>query len=125
VRVLIVDDHVDTAVSLAELLQIYGYETQLAHSFESALAAANEEFDVVISDIALPDGSGLELMRKLHESRGVEGIALSGFGSETDVIASRRAGFKEHITKPADVRRLLAAIERVAANYTRRGERGH
>src|SRR6185436_13693516 len=69
-RVLIVEDHVDTAVSLAELLHAYGYETRLAHGFEAALEAASEDFDVVISDIALPDGSGLELMRKLHESRG-------------------------------------------------------
>jgi DNA-binding response OmpR family regulator len=122
--VLIVEDHVDTAVSLAELLHVYGYETRLAHGFEAALEAASEDFDVVISDIALPDGSGLELMRKLHESRGFDGIALSGFGSEADVVAARRAGFKEHITKPADVRRLLAAIERVAAQRPRERRAG-
>jgi PAS domain S-box-containing protein len=124
-RVLIVEDHVDTATSLAELLQMYGYQTRLAHGFEAALEAAVEDFDVVISDIALPDGSGLELMRKLHESRGFDGIALSGFGSEADVIAARRAGFKEHLTKPADVRRLLSAIERVTTQHARARRTGH
>ena len=75
--------------------------------------AAGQHFDLVISDLGLPDGSGLDLMRQLRETWHLPGIALSGFGSEDDVAASTAAGFTEHITKPVDWERLRRAIERL------------
>jgi len=71
------------------------------------------EFDLLISDIELPDGSGLDLMRELGPGRGLPGIAMSGFGSDTDLAQSRAAGFLEHLVKPIDARALDTAIQRV------------
>ena len=87
-----------------------------AADLSSALElAAGEEFDLVLSDIELPDGSGLELMHELRKTRDTPGIAMSGFGSEEDVRSSRSAGFAEHLTKPINYRTLEEAIRRVAS----------
>jgi DNA-binding response OmpR family regulator len=64
----------------------------------------------VVSDIGLPDGSGLDLMRELGQRWGLRGIALSGYGTEDDVRRSREAGFLQHLTKPVTPRALEAAI---------------
>src|SRR5207237_930202 len=69
-----------------------------------------EDFDLLISDIGLPDRSGYELMRELRQSKGLLGIALSGFGMEADVNKARDAGFSEHLTKPINFDRLEQAI---------------
>jgi CheY-like chemotaxis protein len=71
---------------------------------------------LLISDIELPDGSGLDLMWKLRSKGAVMGIALSGFGSSEDVEQSHSAGFVEHLTKPVDFRRLEETIGRLAEN---------
>ena len=76
-------------------------------------AASGAEFDLVISDIELPDGTGLELIRELRP-RGIRGIALSGYGSEEDVKSSRAAGFDEHLIKPVLAQNLDDAIGRLA-----------
>jgi DNA-binding response OmpR family regulator len=68
---------------------------------------------LVISDLGLADGSGLDLMRSLHSTKGIRGIALSGFGSDEDIAASSAAGFAEHLTKPVDWSQLNAAIQRL------------
>ena len=82
----------------------------------AALAAAGEaRFDLLISDIELPDGTGLELMHGLGGGRTLPGIAISGFGSEEDLQDSARAGFAEHLTKPIDLNRLESAIRRVTS----------
>ena len=87
------------------------------------MAEAREELtgdlDLVISDIELPDGSGLELMREIGGDDGVPGIAMSGFGSEEDVRLSREAGFAVHLTKPIDIARLEAAIQQFGADADR------
>src|SRR5205085_8440768 len=77
---------------------------------EARDAAAQQTFDLVISDLGLPDGSGLDLMRHLREIQQVPGIALSGFGTAADLEESRAAGFAVHLTKPVDVTRLRFAI---------------
>jgi len=64
----------------------------------------------VISDIGLPDRSGYELMQELRDTKGLRGIALSGFGMENDVTKARAAGFSEHLTKPINFERLEGAI---------------
>ena len=72
--------------------------------------ARERDFDLLISDIGLPDRSGYELMSELHQSKGLRGIALSGFGMDTDVNKARDAGFAEHFTKPINFDRLEEAI---------------
>ena len=70
---------------------------------------------MLISDIGLPDGSGLELMEFAHSRYNLNGIAVSGFGAEEDVDASLAAGFAEHMVKPVEWRRLNAAILKFAS----------
>jgi two-component system CheB/CheR fusion protein len=112
VQILLVDDHQDTNRAMARLLTRLGYQVRTADSVRSALDAAGEtQFDLLISDIGLPDGSGLELMRQLLAQRPIKGIALSGFGMEEDVKKSKEAGFYEHLTKPINFKRLETAIK--------------
>ena len=78
------------------------------------VAKANDEhFDLLISDIGLPGRSGYDLMRELHNSKGLPGIALSGYGTEHDVNKARAAGFSEHLTKPINFDRLDEAIRTI------------
>jgi CheY-like chemotaxis protein len=115
-RVLLVEDHADTAHILARLLTRQGFRVRTAHTVAKALAlAAEEPFDIVVSDIGLPDASGYELMAQLRDRYGAKGIALSGFGMEEDMRKSREAGFVDHVVKPIDSTQLHAALKRVAA----------
>jgi CheY-like chemotaxis protein len=88
----------------------------VADSVAAALRLSGSGFDVVISDIGLPDGSGLDLMRELRALRTVKGIALSGYGSDRDVRSSLDAGFAAHLTKPIDLAQLIEAIARVSGS---------
>ncbi len=112
--ILLVDDHPDTLSTLQRLLIRRGHRVVTAASASSAtIAAASEPLDIVISDIGLPDRSGLDLMRELHERYGLKGIALSGFGTDSDIALSRDAGFCGHLTKPidfAELERLFASV---------------
>jgi signal transduction histidine kinase/ActR/RegA family two-component response regulator len=109
-RVLVVDDHEDTCTGMKMMLERRGYRITVAHNAKEAVEkAAAQEFDLLISDIGLPDRSGYELMRELS-GRGLRGIALSGFGSELDITKARAAGFSEHLTKPINFERLDEAI---------------
>jgi PAS domain S-box-containing protein len=114
VQILFVEDHEDTARVLGRILKNAGYDVSHADTLVKARnLAAGRRFDLVISDVGLPDGSGLDLMRHLRETQRLTGIALSGFGSDDDVAASTAAGFAEHVTKPVDWERLRNAIERL------------
>jgi signal transduction histidine kinase/ActR/RegA family two-component response regulator len=111
-RVLVVDDHVDTCTGMKMMMERRGYRVTLAHTADQAVEKANQkEFDLVISDIGLPDRSGYELMQELSTTKGLRGIALSGFGMENDVSRARAAGFSEHLTKPINFDRLDEAIQ--------------
>lgn len=113
-ELLLVEDHADTARVLTRILQSAGYRVAHGNSVAAARAlAATQRFDLVVSDLGLPDGSGLDLMRDLRESHGLRGIALSGFGTDDDRAASAAAGFAEHLTKPVDWPLLRDAIERL------------
>jgi len=114
-RILLVEDHQDSADMLSQLLTLHDYEMTVARSVQEALAVASREFDLLISDIRLPDGSGLELMRQLRANQSIRGIAISGFGTEEDRQRSLEAGYGMHLTKPVDFNRLLEAIERISA----------
>ncbi|HEX4638489.1 MAG TPA: MASE1 domain-containing protein [Chthoniobacterales bacterium] len=115
-RILLVDDHQDTCIALERLLVRRGHLVAAAHNIRSAMeAAARNSFDLLISDIALPDGTGTELMTYLRAMSQTPGIAISGFGMNGDVQKSLDAGFIEHLVKPVKMESLEAAIDRVMA----------
>ena len=117
-HILLAEDNIDTLRIMARLLRSKGYTVSTADSVESAAKAAETEgpFDLVVSDIGLPDGSGYDLIRRLHAILGpIAGIALSGYGTEDDLRKSSEAGFHLHLTKPVDFATLEAAIRKVAA----------
>jgi signal transduction histidine kinase len=110
-RLLVVEDHDATRTVLSRLLTRNGHKITTAATIQEALTAfAAEHFDVVISDLGLPDGSGLDLMRELLRQRPIFGIALSGYGMEDDVRQTKEAGYFAHLVKPVNLdqlRRLL------------------
>jgi CheY-like chemotaxis protein len=112
-RILLVEDNKDTLNYLAAMLTRRGHDVRTAVNLATALRLAAEvEFELLISDLELPDGSGLELMWRLRTKGSLQAIALSGFGTSDDIEQSRSAGFAEHLTKPVDFRRLEEAIGR-------------
>jgi two-component system CheB/CheR fusion protein len=114
-KILLVEDHADSAKVMQRLLGASGHHVETAGSVEAALRALEHEpVDLLISDVGLPDGSGLDLMREVSNRYGLKGIALSGFGTEEDVQRSLAAGFVAHLTKPVPMSSLHSAIARVA-----------
>jgi len=110
-RLLLVEDHVDTRRSMEFLLARHRHVVKSAASAREALElAANNKFDLVISDLGLPDQNGLELMKQLRDRFGLKGIGVSGYGMEEDIAKSRAAGFVCHLTKPISMDRLRQAI---------------
>ena len=115
-HVLLIEDHGDTLEAARELLAELSCSVVTARTVEEALSAAESQgFDLVISDLGLPDGSGLDLMRRLRERHGLTGIAVTGYGMQEDVRRSREAGFVDHLVKPITYQRLEAAIEKFFA----------
>jgi PAS domain S-box-containing protein len=113
-RILFVEDHEDTARVLGRILRNAGFDVSHAATIEQARTlAAGRRFDLLISDLGLPDGSGLDLMSSLRDVQAMTGIALSGFGTEDDIAASKAAGFAAHLTKPVDWERLHEEIDRL------------
>jgi signal transduction histidine kinase len=112
-KILLVDDHQDTCAALEKLLARRGHLVAVTHDVRSAMeAAVRNKFDLLISDIALPDGSGMDLMMQLRAISSIPGIAISGFGNNGDIERSLQAGFSEHLIKPIKLDSLEAAIER-------------
>lgn len=112
-KLLVVDDHQDTCAGLKMILERRGYDVVVAYTAEQAAEQARKQsFDLIISDIGLPDRSGYELMQELR-AQGLLGIALSGFGMEKDITRARAAGFAEHLTKPINFERLQEVIQRL------------
>ena len=111
-KILLVDDHQDTCAALEKLLVRRGYLVAATHNMRSAMeAAVRNKFDLLISDVALPDGTGMELMMQLRAISNIPGIAISGFGNNGDIERSLQAGFSEHLIKPVRLDTLQAAIE--------------
>ena len=116
-RLLLVEDHDDTRKVLARLLNRRGYKVEAARNAQEARSLSREKtFDLLVSDIALPDATGCELLKELSSKHRLRGIAMSGFGSDADLAQSRAAGFLEHLVKPIDATALDAAIQRVVGN---------
>jgi len=114
-RILLVDDHADSISCMQLFLKVKGYEVATADSVEAALkAVARERFDLLVSDIGLPDGSGEDLLRRLRNmGHNLPSIALSGYGMEEDIARSRGAGFQIHLTKPVSPQNLQSAIDQL------------
>ena len=100
---------------MSRLLASFGCRVTAAGTVRDALALAErEKFDLLVSDIGLPDGSGIEVMKRLRALHGTKGIALSGFGQPEDLRRSHEAGFDTHLTKPVNFKTLQELIQRVA-----------
>ena len=116
-NILLVEDHDDTLMIMARVLKSLGFTVIAAKTVAEALdAAATNKFDLLVSDIGLPDGSGLDIMREVRERYGVRGIALSGFGQAEDVMRSRAAGFTEHLVKPVNFQMLESTVRKLACS---------
>jgi CheY-like chemotaxis protein len=113
--VLLVEDHNPTRAALHTLLARRHLKVKSASSVSEALGvAALEEFDVVISDIGLPDGNGNDLFMNLRQrAPHLKGIALTGFGMEEDVARSQEVGFVTHLTKPVSIQALEGALRQL------------
>jgi CheY-like chemotaxis protein len=111
-RILLVEDHPDTARLLSRVLGSWGYEVRVAQSVASGLEAASPPFDLLISDLGLPDGTGHDLMRQLRARGPLKAIAVSGYGMEEDQQRSREAGFLAHLTKPVNLAELRSVLRR-------------
>ena len=116
-RILVVEDHGDTAEMIRLILEGEGHQVQTAGAVATAVQAASEgTFDLLLSDLGLPDGSGLDLIRELRaQGHQMPAIALSGYGQESDLEQTRAAGFVTHIVKPVDMDRLVSAIARLVS----------
>lgn len=112
-RLLLVEDHTDTLRTFARILRRQGFDVQEASTFSEAITMSRPG-DLLLSDIALPDGDGRDLMRELR-ARGIPGIAISGYGTAKDREEYKRAGFAESLVKPVDVNQVMSAIGRVMA----------
>ena len=114
-RILLVDDHVDSIRPIQLFLEAIGYQVTTAQSVEAALrSATKEEFDLLVSDIGLPDGTGEDLIRQLQDKgRKLPSIALSGYGMEQDIASSRAAGFHVHLIKPVSPEHLRTTIDQL------------
>ncbi|HEV7403784.1 MAG TPA: ATP-binding protein [Chthoniobacteraceae bacterium] len=119
-RVLLVDDHDDTRETLAKLLTRSGYDVTGAGTVQGALdKASTGTFDILVSDLGLPDGHGTDLMRALKEQYHLPGIAFSGYGMQDDVEKSLASGFSAHLTKPVDFKKLKEAMGEALHNAPR------
>jgi CheY-like chemotaxis protein len=115
-RILVVEDHSDTLQALSRLLSRFGHEISVADGAQSALNILNSnEFDVVLCDIALPDGTGYDVVAQAKRRRPVKAVALTGFGTTDDIKRGQQAGFDFHLTKPVDFHELRAVLGQIAA----------
>ncbi|HEY5895530.1 MAG TPA: response regulator [Chthoniobacterales bacterium] len=111
-RILLVDDHPDSLRSIGVWMRRRGYTVIPASSAQHAINAAEEEpFDVLVSDLGLPDSDGWQLLVMLSQKWIFKAIAISGLSAERDVERSRRAGFVRHLVKPFDPRVLHGLLE--------------
>jgi PAS domain S-box-containing protein len=120
-RILVVDDNVDAAESLAMLLRMEGHDVRVAHDGPAALAAVEAEPpDIMFLDIGMPVMNGYEVAQQLRQRPGLENlllVAMTGWGQEEDRRRSQEAGFDHHMVKPAEpaaLHQLLAQPQRQA-----------
>jgi CheY-like chemotaxis protein len=115
-RILVVEDHSETLEALSNLLSHFGHEISVADGAQNAMNMIDsKEFDVVLCDIALPDGSGYDVITEAKRKRPVKAVALSGFAATEDIERGREAGFDFHLAKPVDFHELRAVLGQIAA----------
>ena len=117
-KILLVEDNEDTSRVMAKLLRAYGFDVTTAATVEEGLKHLDTTmFDLLISDIGLPDGTGWDLMKRVaaKQQKRLRSIALSGYGMDADLKNSREAGFMAHLTKPVDFKQLEQVIQEVCA----------
>ncbi len=115
-RILVVEDHSDTLQALSQLLNHFGHDISMADNARSALDMIKaKEFDVVLCDIALPDGNGYDVVVEAKRKGAVKAVAISGFGARDDVERGRKAGFDFYLAKPVDFHELRSVLGQIAA----------
>jgi len=113
--ILMVEDHEDTAEVMAQLIRTLGHEVTVVGRVSDALAATQTaSFDLIVSDVGLPDGTGIDFIRAFRERSDVPAVALTGFGTDEDIRRCIDAGFNAHLTKPVNFMQLEKAIESAA-----------
>jgi|ERR1700726_880577 CheY-like chemotaxis protein len=128
-RILVVEDHGETLQVLSRLLSDLGHEISVADRMQSALEIVqSKEFDVVLCDVGLPDGSGYDVISQAKRKQPVKGVALTGFDRDEDIRRGKEAGFDFHLTKPVDFHELRTVLGQIAPKerslQARRGRRG-
>jgi CheY-like chemotaxis protein len=114
-RILVVEDHSDTLDALSRLLSRFGHEISVADRAQNALNMIDsKQFDVVLCDIALPDGNGYDVIAQAKRRQPVKAVALTGFGATEDIERGKQAGFDFHLTKPVDFHELRTVLGQVA-----------
>ena len=114
-KILIAEDNEDNLKILVKLLKTWGHTPTPAANVKTALQLIDiQEFDLLITDLGLPDGSGIEILHALKKNTQTPGIALSGFGTKTDIKQSLAAGFSHHIVKPFNLVELKNTIQQIA-----------
>jgi CheY-like chemotaxis protein len=110
-RILVVEDHAPTRISMLRILTTRKCAVFGAESMAEARRLASEHtFDLLITDVGLPDGNGFDLLEELSRTRKMKGIAVSGYGADSDIERSRRAGYSVHLVKPVGIRTLEDAL---------------
>ncbi len=119
-RLLLVEDHRDTAIVMSRLLKNLGHEVVTVGSISAALQVVEQQtFDLLLSDLGLPDGSGLDLMEQMRDRYGLAGVAISGYGMEADLARTKAAGFMAHLTKPVNFQMVQSLLSQFAARSLR------
>lgn len=113
-RILVVEDHADTATILAQLLQGMGHAVVIAGSVAVALdTLIHQKFDLILSDVGLPDSNGVSLIHGIRKFCDTPAIAITGYTSDEDIARCRNAGFSAHLAKPVDFEQLEKAIKEI------------
>lgn len=115
-RILVVEDHPDTALTLTRLLQVRGHQVRTASSAAAGMSeAVSGEFDLILCDIGLPDGTGYDVITEIRKTKSVPAVALTGFGMSSDMERATAAGFNAHLTKPVNFVKLESTIAELFA----------
>ncbi len=117
-RILLVEDHANTLRVFGAMLNHFGHEISLASNAQNALTVLeSREFDVVLSDIGLPDGTGYEVISYAKQKQRVKGVALTGLNKKEDIARSKEVGFDFHLIKPVDFHELRTVLAQVGSCF--------